>query len=104
MLLVPQVLVAVPDPEDHRHPVALDQRLEEVHERRVGARDGPLQPVLLLLGREVRREEEHRQVAVVVQRVGELRRAVVDLVEDVVLLGDLEQRPRVDLGDLFHYR
>ena len=25
-----------------------------------------------------------------------------DLVEEVVLLGDLEQRPRVDLGDLFH--
>ena len=25
-------------------------------------------------------------------------------VEDAALLGDLEQRPGVDLGDLFHYR
>ena len=29
---------------------------------------------------------------------------IAHLVEQVVLLGHLEQRPGVDLGDLFHYR
>ena len=52
--------------------------------------------------REVGREEEHLQLAVLRQRVGELAELLVDLVELVVLLRDLEQRPRVDLGDLFH--
>ena len=39
---------------------------------RVGALDRPVQAVLLLLRREVRREEEHGQLAVLVQGVGEL--------------------------------
>ena len=34
----------------------------------------------------------------------ELRQLLVDRVEHVALGGDLEQRPGVDLGDLFHYR
>ena len=72
--------------------MALDQRLEEVHEDRIGALDGLVQAVLLLLRREVRREEEHRQLAVVVQRVGELAELLLDRVELVLLRGDLEQR------------
>jgi hypothetical protein len=40
--------------------MSLEQRLEKVHEDRVGARDRALQAVLLLLAREVRREEEDR--------------------------------------------
>ena len=52
------------DAEQRRHPVVLDQQVEEVHEDRVGAVDGLVQAVLLLLGGEVGREEEHLQVAV----------------------------------------
>ena len=44
------------------------------------------------------------ELAVLRQRVGELRQLVVNRVEEVALLGHLEQRPGVDLGDLFHYR
>ncbi len=39
LLVVPELLVVGADPEDRRHPVALDQRLEEVHEDRLGAGD-----------------------------------------------------------------
>ena len=39
------------------------------------------EPVLLLLGREVRREEEDRQVAVAVQRVGELAELLAHVIE-----------------------
>ena len=48
---------------------------------------------------------EKKKIAIsrfVVERVGELRSAVADRVEDVVLLSDLEQRPRIYLGDLLH--
>ena len=48
------------------------------------------QPVLLLLGGEVGREEEHLQLAVVVERVGELAELLAHLVELVLLL----RRPR----------
>ena len=48
------------------------------------------QAVLLLLGREVGREEEHLQLAVVVERVGELAELLAHVVELVVLL----RRPR----------
>ena len=100
VLLLPQLLEPGADPEDHRHPVALDQRLEEVHERRLGALDRAVQRVLLLIAGEVGGEEELRQVAALVQRVGELPELLVDRVEDVMVLRDLEQRARVDLGDL----
>ena len=58
--------------------------------------------LLLLLRGEVGREEEDLQVAVLVQRVGELAELLVHAVEVALLLGDLEQRARVDLGDLLH--
>ena len=61
-----------------------------------------LQPVLLLLGGEVGREEEHLQLAGLVERVGELAELLADLVELVLLLRDLEQRAGVDGGDLLH--
>src|SRR3954454_19285256 len=96
-------LVEVPlDPEDRRHPVALRQQLEEAHEVVVRARDHLADAVLLLLRREVGREEEDLQVAVLVELLDELAELVVDLVEHVLLLGHVEQRARVDLGDLFH--
>ena len=69
----------------------------------VGARRRPCsRPVLLLRRREVGREEEHLQLAVLVERVGELAELLADVVELVLLLRDLEQRARVDRGDLFH--
>jgi hypothetical protein len=90
------------DAEDHRHAVVLDEQLEEVPHGGVGVDHGLAQALLLLLGREVRREEEGLQLAAVVQRVGELADLVAHVVQLVVLGGDLVQRPRVDLGDLLH--
>ena len=49
--------------------------VEEVDDRLVGAVTALSQAVLLLLGGEVGREEEHLQLARLVERVGELRRA-----------------------------
>ena len=49
LLVIPQLLEAAADPEDRRHPMSLDQRLEEVHQRRIGAAEHSLQAVLLLL-------------------------------------------------------
>ena len=92
------------DAEDRRHPVALDQRLQEVHEDRVRRRStGALEAVLLLLGREVRREEEDRQSAGCrCSASANSPSCSLDRVEQSLLLGDLEQRARVYLGDLFH--
>ncbi len=54
------------------------------------------------LRREVGREEEHGQLAVLVQRVGELAELLAQLVQPAALAGDLEQRAAVDLGELLH--
>src|SRR3954469_23704175 len=51
---------------------------------------------------EVGREEEDLQLAVRCERIGDLAQLLVHLVELARLLGDLEQRARVDLGDLLH--
>jgi hypothetical protein len=82
--------------------VALGQQLEEVERALVGVAHDAGHALLLLLAREVRREEEDLQVAIFGQGVGELAELVVHSVEHVVLLGDLEERPGVDLSDLFH--
>src|SRR6185437_3817661 len=66
------------------------------------ARHDALQPVLLLLGGEVGREEEDLQVAGLAERVGELAELAADVVDLALVKGDLEQRPGVDRGDLFH--
>ena len=71
--LLPQRVELGPDAEDDRHPVALDQRLEEVHEP-PGPRPSTARcsASFFSVDREVGREEEHRQVAVLVHGVGEL--------------------------------
>ena len=61
-------------------------------------------PVALLGRGEVGAEEEHLQVAVLGDRVGELAELLADLVELAVLLGDAEQGVGVDARDLLHYR
>src|ERR1700730_4488530 len=104
MLLFPELVESVANPKDRRHAMTLDQRLQEVQERRLSALDRPPQTFLLLRRGEVGREEEDRQITVLVQRVGELVQLLADLVEHAMLLGDLEQRPRIDLGDLLHQR
>src|ERR1700741_5283910 len=48
VLLFPPRVVVRAHAEEHRHAVLLDQQLEEVHDGRVGVRDGTVQPVLLL--------------------------------------------------------
>ncbi len=71
-------------------------------DRRVGVRERPVQPLLLLRRGEVRGEEEDLQLAGLVERVGELADLLADAVQLVAVLGDLEQRPCVDRGDLLH--
>src|SRR3954447_25934015 len=102
VLLVPERVELPPDAQQRRHPVVLDQQLEEVLHDRLGVRDRLVQPVLLLVRREVRREEEHLQVAVAVEGVGELADLLVDLVELVRVLRGLEERAGVDGGELLH--
>ena len=102
VLLLPQRVELAPDAEDDRHAVVLDQQLEEVDEDRVGVGDRAVEPVLLLRGREVGREEEHLQLAVVVERVGELAELLADVSSLSCSLRDLEQRAGVDRGDLLH--
>src|SRR5207247_7525397 len=91
-----------PYTEEERHPVLLDHQLEEVEEGVVGAVEDLVQAVLLLVRGEEGREQEHLEVAVLGEGVRELAELLADLVELVLLLRDLEERPRVDLGDLFH--
>src|SRR4051812_31647515 len=69
VLVGPQVVELAADAEDRRHAVLLDEELEEVLHRRVSTFEQLAQGVLLLLGREVRREEEHLQLAGLVERV-----------------------------------
>src|SRR4029079_16584663 len=56
----------------------------------------------LLLRREVGREEEDLEPAVLVERVGELAELLADLVQLVLVLRGLEERAGVDGGDLLH--
>ena len=72
VLVLPELVELAADAEDLRHPVLLDQQLEEVDELRLGAGDRPLQPLHLLGRGEVGAEEEDLQLAVAVDRVGEL--------------------------------
>src|SRR3954453_934661 len=102
VLLCPGPVKDPPDPEQDRHAVPLGEQLEEVEEALVGVAHDPPDAHLLLLAREVGGEQEHLQVAIGVERVGALPPLVVQAVEDVVVLGRLEQRARVDLGDLLH--
>src|SRR4051795_7514225 len=102
VLLGPELVVGPPDAVDDRHPVVVEQHAEEVAEAFVRVVQGLVEAVLLLLRREVRGEEEQRQVAGLLDGLGELRELLLDLVELVLLLGDREQRARVDLGDLLH--
>src|SRR6266545_945756 len=72
VLLGPERLELLPDPEEDRHAVLLQQEIEEVDQLRLSAGDGLRESVLLLGGREVGAEEEELQLAVVRERVGEL--------------------------------
>src|SRR5215217_195750 len=102
VLALPHRVVLAADAEQDGHAVLLDEELEEVHDRLVRVHEDAGEAVPLLLRGEVGREEEHRQLAVLAERVGERAQLLADDVELVVLVGDLEQRTCVDLGDLFH--
>ena len=88
--------------EDHGHAVVFDQQLQEVQEGLVGAFQDPRQRVLLLGGGEIGREEEHRQLAVLIERVGELAELLAQLIQLALVARDLEQRAGVYLGELLH--
>ena len=89
--LLPELVELAPDAEHLRHPPLLDQQLEEVEQLLVGAADGALQARRLLRRGEVGAEEEDLQLAVAVERVGELAQLVADRVELALLLGHVEE-------------
>jgi hypothetical protein len=102
VLPLPQLLELAPDAEDLRHPVLLDQQLQEVDELGIGAADGALQPVALLGRGEIGAEEEDPKLAIGVQGVGELDQLVADRVELALIPGDLEERLGVYASGVRH--
>src|SRR5215204_2143594 len=102
VLLGPEGLVVAPDPEEHRHPVLLQQQLEEVEQLRLGASDGLLQALLLLGRGEVGTEEEELHLLVLRERVGELAELLANHVELPLVLGHPEEGVRIYAGDLLH--
>ena len=87
---------------NHRHAVLLDQQLEEVDGRLVGAGDRLVRPSFFS---SVEKYGENRNTCSsrdVVEGVGELAELLADLVELVLLLGHLEEGAGVDRGDLLH--
>src|SRR5207248_646323 len=102
VLLRPQAVELPPDAEHDRHAVAFGEQFEEAHEPLLRPRDQLRYGLLLLLGAEVRREEEDLEVPVLVELVRELVELLVDPVEHVVLPRHLEERARIDVRDLLH--
>src|SRR4051794_17376292 len=66
VLLLPELVELAADAEDLRHPLLLDQQLEEVQQLGIDAGDGAFQPRHLLRRGEVGTEEEDLQLAVAV--------------------------------------
>ena len=75
---------------------------EEVRELVRSAVDRLLDALPLLLRGEVGAEEEDLQIAILVERVGELAELRADLVDLVLFFGDAEQGVAVYTRDLFH--
>src|SRR5215207_9145942 len=69
VLLFPKLLEGAADAEDLRHPLLVDEQLEEIDQLGLGTRDRSLQPRHLLLGGEVGAEEEDLQLAVAVDGI-----------------------------------
>src|SRR3954453_18297949 len=102
VLLAPELVERPSYTEGSREPVAFGQQLQEVEEALVASLDDLADRVLLLDRAEARREEEGLQVLVFAQRVRPGRELLLDLVQLAMFHGGLEQRARIDLGDLFH--
>src|SRR3954447_6869803 len=102
VLLGPERVVLPPDPEEDRHAVLLQEKIEEVDQLRLGAGDSLGQPFLLLGGREVGAEEEELHLVVLLERIGELAELISDLIELPLLLGHPEEGLRIYAGDLLH--
>src|SRR6516165_9400957 len=102
VLLLPQPPVFVTDAEENRHAMVFDQQGEEVQQDLIGVHQQRGQRALLLFDAEVGREEEHRQLAVGSQGVGELAQLLADLLQLAMLTGHLEQRAAIYAGELLH--
>src|SRR3954447_8305529 len=102
VLLGPERVEVAPDPEEHGHPVLLQQELQEIHQ--LGLRPGNRLPQALLLlgGREIGAEEEQLHVVVLLERIGELAELLPDGVELPLVLRRPEEGVRVYAGDLLH--
>ena len=91
VLLLPELVELAPDAEDLRHPVLVDEQLEEVDQLGLGARDRPLDPLLLLRRGEVGAEEEDLQLAVAVDGIGELAQLLLQRVQLAFVAAHLEE-------------
>src|SRR3954454_19082340 len=103
LLLGPHLVEPGADAEDRRHPVLLREQLEEVHQLRITPRDDARDPIALLRRREVRAEQKHLQIAVFGDRIRDLGKLVVHLVELALVAGDLEQSLGVYPRNFLHY-
>ena len=103
VLLLPERLEALADAEERRHAVLLDEQAEEVQDDLVGAVERPCPAPSTFSSVEKYGEKKKtcrsRLSAI---GVGDLAELLAHVVELVRLLGDLEQRAGVDLGDLLH--
>ncbi len=102
LLLLDETVEDPPDAEERRGAVLLDQEPEEVPNDRIGTLNRAVETIELLLGGEVRREEEHLKLPVARERIGELAELLTDHRKVLMALGDLEERSRVDLSEGFH--
>src|SRR5215207_7067013 len=102
VLLRPEGVELAANPEDHRHPVLLDQQAEEVEQLRLGVGDRLLQPLALLSRGEVGAEEEELHLPVLAERIDELPELIANRVELPFGLGRLEEGGRIYTGDLLH--
>lgn len=82
--------------------MVLDQKRKEVQEALISPRKQPPKPILLLTSGEVGREEEHPQIAILLQSIGKLSKLLPQQVEQPMLTRNLEQRATIDTSKLLH--
>ena len=103
VLLLPERLEALADAEERGHAVLLDEQAEEVQDDRVGVRRrAVVSPSIFSSVEKYGEKKKTCRSRLSAIGVGDLAELLAHVVELVGLLGDLEQRAGVDLGDLLH--
>src|ERR1700712_1834589 len=85
-----------------RHAVLLHEQLDEVAQHRIEPGEHLVELLVLLRGREVRREEERTQIVIRIERVGDLAELGAHDVHFVLVVRHSEQRAGVHVCDFLH--